>query len=97
MQDYPREVNAAFVARHGDGKNISSGNRLNLRYEIAKALLSHERAGLVNELENKAKAEHIVEMNEWNMILDDISSANDVGQYVYSLPDSGLRSPTFHR
>ena len=86
MRDYPREVNAAFVARHGDGKNLSSVQRLNRRHEAAKAKLFNERSSLITKLESKAKAEHVAEMNEWNMILDDISLADDVGRYVLFPP-----------
>ena len=30
MLDYPREVSAAFVSRHGDGKTMGSAQRMNL-------------------------------------------------------------------
>ena len=81
MRDYPREVNAAFAARHGDGRNLSSIQRLNIRQDVAKAMLN-EHPNLVNELNRRATAQHVAEKNEWNMILEDISLASDVGQYV---------------
>lgn len=84
MLDKPHEVNAAFVAWHGDGKNITNAQRLNLRYEVAKSMVHTEGSSLINKLETKAMAEHTTEMNEWNMILDDISLAKDVGWYVFT-------------
>ena len=85
MLDYAREVNTAFVSWHGDGKNFSNAQRLNLRYDVAKALLNGQYSHLINELDNKAKAQHDAEMDEWNLILDDISLAEDVPQYVFFL------------
>lgn len=78
MRDYPLEVNAAFVSRHGEGKHLNNAQRLNLRYEAAKVVLSGKHSDLTSELESKAKAEHIMEKDEWNMSLNDISLAGDV-------------------
>lgn len=83
MLDYPSEVNAAFVSQHGDGKNMSNSDRLNLRYKVANSLLSKQYSHLTGKLDNKAKAQHDVEMDEWNLALDDISLANNVPQYVF--------------
>lgn len=77
-------MNAAFVSRHGDGKNLTSAQRMNFRHDVAKALLFNQYSHLVKELDNKSKAQHGVEMDEWNMVLEDISLADDVGQYVFS-------------
>jgi hypothetical protein len=90
MQDYPSQVNAAFVSRHGEGKNLNNMQRLNMRYEVAKAVLSGEHSNIVKELERKAQAQHDIEMDEWNMTLEDISLAEDVSQYVFApqIPDT---------
>lgn len=85
MLEYSREVNTAFVSRHSDGKNLSNAQRLNLRYDVAKTLLSNQYSRLVNELENRAKAQHDTEMEEWNLILEDISLADDVSRCVFIL------------
>ena len=85
MLDYTHEVNTAFMSRHGNGKNFSNAQRLNLQYNVAKALLNGQYSHLINELDNKAKAQHDAEMDEWNLILDDISLAEDVPQYVFFL------------
>ena len=85
MLDYAHEVNTAFVSWHGDGKNFSNTQRLNLRYDMAKALLNGQYSHLINELDNKVKVQHDAEMDEWNLILDDISLAEDVLQYVFFL------------
>lgn len=85
MRDNPREVNAAFTSRHGDGKGLNSIQRLNLRYGVAKTMVSKLPSGMVNELERTADVLHVADMDEWNMTLSDISSAKDVSQYV-SIP-----------
>jgi len=85
MLDYPREVNAAFVSKYGDGKTLSSAQRMNVRHDLAKAMLYSRYSHLVNELENKAKDQHKLDMNTWNMILEDISLAGDVGKFVFYL------------
>jgi len=82
MSEYPLEVNAAFVSRHGDGKDLTSAQRLNSRYDVAKALLSNQYSHLVGQLDKKAAAQHSIEMDEWSMILEDISLVGDVGRYV---------------
>lgn len=80
MRDYPREVNACFVSHHGDGKNFNNTERMNLLCGIAKTMVSGEHSSLIGELENKAKAEHTLEVDEWNMTLDDISLSLDVNR-----------------
>ena len=82
MRDYSSEVNTVFVAWHGDGRNLTSAERLNERYAVAKAMLSGKYSGIVNELKRRAKAHHTAEMNEWGMVLDNVSLADNVGQYV---------------
>jgi len=55
---------------------------VNLRHDLAKSLLSSEYSHCVRDLEKKAKAEHDVKIDEWNLTLDDIPLAGDVDQYV---------------
>lgn len=52
-------------------------------------MLSNEQPGVVNKLETKARAQHAVEMDEWNMSLGDISLVEDVDKYVFApqIPD----------
>ena len=80
MQDYSDEVNTAFVGQHGDGKDLGRTQRMNLRHDVAKALVSDKYSHLVNELENKAKVQHDAEMDEWKLILNDVSLAENVPQ-----------------
>ena len=103
MRDYADEVKAAFTAKYGDGKNLSNAQRMNNQHAIAKSLLYEKYSHLVSELEEKAKAQNVTGVKEWNMILEDISLAENVAQYVYSLlyscpSDSvsfvGLRKPS---
>jgi hypothetical protein len=82
MRDYPEEVKAAFLAQHGDGNNLSNVQRMNFQHDAAKTLLSSKYAHLEHELEEKAKDEHNVGMNEWNVVLGDISLAENVVQCV---------------
>ena len=82
MLDYPRKVNAAFAGQYGDGKNLSNTQHLNFRHHVAKAILSDRHSHLTKELEKKAKAQHAIDMEEWNMILNDITLSNDPAQYV---------------
>lgn len=95
MLDYPSELNAAFVSKYADGKGLTSGQRMNLRYETAKSLLSNRFSHLVKELDKKAAAQHEADMDEWNMVLSDISAAKDIPKYVLFLfPDfSNSSSP----
>ena len=83
MVDYRREVNAAFVSRHGDGKNFSATQRLNLLHSVAKAMLSNEYSCHLNEVEKRMKAYHDGEVEKWNLTLEGIESADDVDQYVF--------------
>ena len=52
---------------------------------MAKALLNGQYSHLINKLDNKAKAQHDAEMDEWNLILDDILLVEDVLQYIFFL------------
>jgi hypothetical protein len=95
MHDSPSQVNAGFISQHGDGKNMNSIQRLNLRCEVARSMLSNAHSNLVNDLESRAKAHHDAEMNEWSMTLDDVLSAEDVGQYVLMPQTSGIANLSF--
>jgi hypothetical protein len=83
MRDYPNQVKAALSAQYGDSKDFSGVQRMNSQHEVAKALLRSEYSHLVDELEAKAKVHHVAGMNEWNMVLDEISLAENVVQCVY--------------
>ena len=83
MRDYPDEVKTAFSEQHGDGKNFSNARRMNSQHEVAKALLYNKYAHLLGELEERAKTDHVAGMNEWNMVLGDLSHAKNVVQCVY--------------
>jgi len=89
MLDYGQKVDSAFVAKYGDSRNLCNSQRLNLRHDLAKAMLSTKYSRLADELEKKAKAEHKVKMDEWDMILEDISLAGNVAQFVFFSPLPG--------
>ena len=83
MVDYPVEVNSVFVSRHSDGKNLSKTQAMNFRHDVAKSMLSSELYSChVKALEKKAEAQQNADLDAWNLILDDISLASDVDQYV---------------
>jgi len=83
MVDFPREVNALFTSRHGDGKNLSKTQVMNLRHDVAKSMLSGGYSHHVNAMEKKSKAQHDEDVKKWSLILDDISLADNVDQYVF--------------
>ena len=87
MRDYADEVKVAFTAEHGDGKNLSNAQRMNFQHDTAKALLHGKYSHLIGKLEEKTKAEHDTEMEEWELILKDISLAEDPVRCVYLSPD----------
>lgn len=82
MQDYPKEFNAAFVSRYGEGKGFQPAERMNLCTELAKSMVNNGHSHLLNDLEKKAKEEHEKALAEWELVLDDISEARDVSAYV---------------
>ena len=98
MLDHPQIVKATFIHKYGDGGRMSAAEKMNLRHEVAKSLLAHKYSSLTKGLEKKATEQHNMELDEWNLILDNISSAKDIPRYVFTLlcyylcpVDSGLR------
>ena len=87
MLDYPDAVNAAFIHQYADGGKLSSAQKMNVRFDVAKVLLAQKYSHLTTELERKATEKHNVELDEWNLILDGVSSAEDVPRYIFSLID----------
>lgn len=86
MLDYPDIVNAAFVSQHADARGLSASQKMNLRHDVAKTLLStRHHSHLKKALDKKAAAKHDAEMEEWELILDGVSSAKDVIRYVLFL------------
>ena len=83
MLDYPDTIKAAFIHRHGDGGNISSAQRMNIRHELAKALLAKQYSHLSAKLNKKVIDQHNEAVGEWNLILDGVSFAEDIPQYVF--------------
>ena len=80
MLDYPEVVNAAFVSKHADGKGMPNVQKMNLRYDLAKAMLSRSYSHLTPDLKEKATIQHKADLEEWNMRLDGISAAEDISQ-----------------
>lgn len=85
MLDYPGIVDAAFLHRYGDGRRLTSTDRMNSRQELAKSLLARKYSHLTSELERNATEQNEADVDEWNLILDDISFAEDVPRYIFSL------------
>lgn len=80
MLDYSEKVDDAFVGRCRDVDSLSNVQKMNLRYDVAKELFNEEYSHLADELKKKADEQHDTELDEWNLILEDISSAPDVSQ-----------------
>ena len=78
MLDYPSVVGAAFTHRYADGRKFSSVEKMNLRYDVVTLLLAQKYSHLTAELEKKATEQHEVDIDEWNLILDGVSFAEDV-------------------
>jgi len=82
MLDYAGVVDASFLHRHGDGATLSRTQKMNMRYDVAKSLLANQYSHLINGLNKKAGERFDADTNEWNLILDDVSCAKDITQYV---------------
>ena len=82
MMDHPELIKTAFEQAHGEGKSLTRTDKMNARHSIAKSLLANDYSNLTSELQDKVTAHHKAELNEWNLILDDISASDNVAQYV---------------
>ena len=82
MLDHSDEVSAAVASRCADGAKLTNPQLMNLRYEVARSLLGSKDPSLTEELGKKATIQHEAALNEWSLVLEDISTAEDVSQYV---------------
>lgn len=97
MADYPEVVSAAFNLQHGDpAKSLSGAQRMNLRSDIARGMVSGQYSHIVGELERKAMDDHEKELNQWNLFLTDISEAEDVSRCVPFPDPQSIASLCFH-
>ena len=87
MLDYSDTVNAAFVRKYAHGGGFSAAEKMNLRYDVAKALLARSYSHLTTGLDKKATEQHNADTDEWGLILDGISFAEDVPRYGFHLVD----------
>jgi hypothetical protein len=83
MLEHPKAVDAAFIHKHCDGRRLSSIQKINARCDVAKSLLTQTYSHLIAGLEERATDQHNAAIEEWNLILDDISFAEDVPRYVF--------------
>ena len=88
MLDYPNAVNAAFIHKYAHGGNLSSAERMNLRYSVARELFTQKYSHLTTELDKKAAEQHNTDADEWALILDGVSFAEDVPRCVFYLVNS---------
>ena len=91
MLDHVDIINASFLHRFSDGKDLSNAQKMNAWHDLARSLLAGRYSHLIGELTQKAADQHDVKVNEWSLTLDNISSAEDITRFVFS---SSL-SPTF--
>ena len=82
MVDHPGVLNASFVSLHGDGRTFSNPQRLNLRLDLARKMVSGHYAHLAKDLEKAAATHHEKEMKEWKVALENLSEAEDVSVCV---------------
>lgn len=80
MLEYPDEVSAAVAARSANDTKISGFQLMNVRLEVARSLLGSKDPSFMKGLEQRAAAQHEVALREWELILEDISTAQDVPQ-----------------
>ena len=85
MFEYPEAVSAYLLHRYGPGNDLTNVEKMNRRYDVAKTLFASKYSHLTNELNSRASDEYKAELQEWSLILDNISSATDVSLYVLSL------------
>jgi hypothetical protein len=85
MLDYPVEVNATFVSWYSDSRALTNSQKMNLCYDMAKLLLSNWFSHLINNLNQKAADQHKADIDEWSLMLQDVSAAKDISQYVLLL------------
>lgn len=80
MLEYPDVVDKAFLERHGDGDLPPGLQKVNLRYNMARALFIKKYSHLMVELEEKVDRQHNEELNQWNLVLEDVSSTDDISE-----------------
>ena len=85
MLDHPDLVNAKFTSLHADGGSLRGSAKMNLKYEVAKHMLTDHYSHLTRTLDEKAVAQQELDLVAWNLILTDISEAPDVSRYVLPL------------
>ena len=86
MLDHADTVDTAFHHRQGDDKKLTGLQKVNARHEVAKALLAGQYSNLKAELNKRATDQHNLEMDEWNLVLEGVTSAEDVALYVFFSP-----------
>lgn len=84
MLEYPEAVDATVLHRYGPGMELPNVDRMNRQHDVAKNLLADKYSGLRGELKDRATNQHDAELKEWSLILDGISSAQDVVSCVLS-------------
>jgi hypothetical protein len=99
MLEYPEAVDAAVLHQYGPGAELANVDKMNRRHDVAKTLLATKYSGLRSELKDRAASQHDAELKEWRLILDGISSAQDVVVCVlfFRLFLAFVNSHLFHR
>ena len=74
MLDYPGVVDEAYLEKHGSGDQdtLSSVQKINMRFDVAKALFIKKYS--------KMDDQHNEELNQWDLILEDISVTENVSE-----------------
>lgn len=53
-----------------------------MRREVGKSLLTSKYPSITTELNKRATNQHNAELSEWSLVLDNITSAQDIGLCV---------------
>ena len=80
MLEHRKEVDSAFLERHSDGDSLPGVLKMNILYDLAKTLFNEKYSHLEDKLKRRADEQHDAELEEWNMILEDVSLSPDTPQ-----------------
>lgn len=78
MHEEKLHVNAAFVSKYGEGRGMTSTDRMNKRYEVANLLVNTHFKDKIPGLKQRAKEANDQAMREWKVGLGEVAEAEDV-------------------
>ncbi|KAF9777748.1 hypothetical protein BJ322DRAFT_1025590 [Thelephora terrestris] len=88
MLDHADKVDEAVAIRCANCLQLSSCEMMNLRYEVTQSLLQSKDPRFVEQLEQRAAAQHEAALKVWSLALEDVATAEDVSQAHDTLFDA---------